>query len=65
MGKAVGIDLGTTNSCVACVKDGTPYVIPDEDGTRTGIDNRVRRRDERERRADNLITWTQPDQSGG
>jgi molecular chaperone DnaK len=35
MGKAVGIDLGTTNSCVAVVHDGSPVVIPDEDGIRT------------------------------
>ena len=35
MGKAVGIDLGTTNSCVAVVHEGAPVVIPDEDGWRT------------------------------
>ena len=27
----VGIDLGTTNSCIACVLDGTVHVIPDEE----------------------------------
>jgi Fe-S protein assembly chaperone HscA len=32
MGKVVGIDLGTTNSLVACVKDGTPEVIRDSSG---------------------------------
>ena len=26
----VGIDLGTTNSCIACVLDGDVHVIPDE-----------------------------------
>jgi molecular chaperone DnaK len=31
MGKAVGIDLGTTNSVVAVIDDGQPWVIPDED----------------------------------
>jgi molecular chaperone HscA len=29
---AVGIDLGTTNSLVACVRDGAPRVLPDEHG---------------------------------
>jgi Fe-S protein assembly chaperone HscA len=32
MGKVVGIDLGTTNSLVAYVKDGVPIVIRDESG---------------------------------
>jgi Fe-S protein assembly chaperone HscA len=32
MGKAVGIDLGTTNSLVAYVRDGVPVVIRDESG---------------------------------
>ena len=27
----VGIDLGTTNSCIACVLNGTVHVIPDEE----------------------------------
>ena len=32
MSKVVGIDLGTTNSLVAFVKDGVPYVIRDRSG---------------------------------
>ena len=32
MGAIVGIDLGTTNSCVAVVRDGRPRVIEDERG---------------------------------
>ena len=32
MGKVVGIDLGTTNSLVAYVRDGAPYVIRDASG---------------------------------
>src|SRR5258705_13591876 len=32
MSKVVGIDLGTTNSLVAYVKDGVPIVIRDKDG---------------------------------
>src|SRR5688500_6436310 len=32
MGKVVGIDLGTTNSLVAVVKDGFPVVIRDDSG---------------------------------
>ncbi len=32
MPKIVGIDLGTTNSLVAIVEDGTPRVIPGADG---------------------------------
>ncbi len=32
---AIGIDLGTSNSVVSVIKDGTAYVIPDEEGNRT------------------------------
>lgn len=35
MGKAIGIDLGTTNSVVAVVQGGEPVVIPNQEGTRT------------------------------
>ena len=35
MGKAVGIDLGTTNSVVAVVQGGEPVVIPNQEGART------------------------------
>ncbi len=35
MGKAVGIDLGTTNSVVAVVQAGEPVVIPNQEGART------------------------------
>jgi molecular chaperone DnaK len=35
MGKAIGIDLGTTNSCCAYVANGTPQVITYRDGSRT------------------------------
>lgn len=35
MAKAIGIDLGTTNSVVAVVEDGEPVVIPNQEGTRT------------------------------
>ena len=35
MGKAVGIDLGTTNSVVAVVQAGDTVVIPNQEGTRT------------------------------
>jgi len=35
MGIAVGIDLGTSNSCVAVMKDGKPVVLEDEEGNRT------------------------------
>ena len=31
----IGIDLGTTNSCAAIVKDGKPYVIPSREGYNT------------------------------
>ena len=30
----VGIDLGTTNSCVAIIEGGSPVVIPNEEGSR-------------------------------
>lgn len=35
MGKIVGIDLGTTNSCVAVMEGGEPVVIPNAEGNRT------------------------------
>ena len=34
MGKVIGIDLGTTNSCVAVLEGGDPVVIPNSEGGR-------------------------------
>jgi len=34
-GKVIGIDLGTTNSCVSVMMSGEPVVIPNEEGSRT------------------------------
>jgi molecular chaperone DnaK len=34
-GKVIGIDLGTTNSCVAIMEGGDPVVIPNSEGART------------------------------
>ena len=35
MSKVIGIDLGTTNSCVAVMEGGEAVVIRSEEGTRT------------------------------
>jgi molecular chaperone DnaK len=35
MGRIIGIDLGTTNSCVAVMEGGDPIVIPNSEGSRT------------------------------
>ncbi|MFH2036203.1 MAG: Hsp70 family protein, partial [Candidatus Zixiibacteriota bacterium] len=35
MGKIIGIDLGTTNSCVSVLEGNDPVVIPNQEGGRT------------------------------
>ncbi len=48
MGKVIGIDLGTTNSCVSVVENNAPVIIPSTSG---GDDNAKRRSLYKERRA--------------
>ena len=35
MSKVIGIDLGTTNSCVACLEGDDTVVVPNSEGART------------------------------
>ena len=42
MPKAVGIDLGTTNSVVSFLEAGEPVVIPNAEGARTPVRGGVR-----------------------
>ncbi|MBC1194117.1 molecular chaperone DnaK [Microcystis aeruginosa BLCCF158] len=35
MGKVIGIDLGTTNSCIAVLEGGQPIIVPNSEGGRT------------------------------
>ncbi|MCI0487902.1 MAG: Hsp70 family protein, partial [Blastocatellia bacterium] len=35
MGKVIGIDLGTTNSCVAILEGGVTQIVPNKEGGRT------------------------------
>ena len=45
MGKAVGIDLGTTNSVVSVLEGGDPVVIPNSEGAEFESETRLRARE--------------------
>ena len=66
MGKILGIDLGTTNCCVAVVEGATPQVLTNREGSRTTpVDRRLHRGRRAARRADRQAAGDhQPDEHG-
>ena len=55
MAKTIGIDLGTTNSCVAVIEGGEPVVIANAEGARTTPVSYTHLRQKHQERGDSLL----------
>ena len=64
MAKIIGIDLGTTNSCVAVIEGGEPTVIANSEGART-TPSVVGFKKDGERLVGNIAKRQADDKSGG